>query len=35
MGGGFLENINDSLISILIKDGAHHLDLRASDIADP
>ena len=34
-GGGVLKSISDSLVAIVIKDGAHHLDLRASNPADP
>ncbi|CAI5534358.1 unnamed protein product, partial [Closterium sp. Naga37s-1] len=34
-GGGVLEDISDTLVSLTIPDGAHHLDLRASTPADP
>jgi len=34
-GGGVQQSISDSLVAILIKDGAHHLDLRAPNDADP
>ncbi|KAM9039064.1 lysosomal Pro-X carboxypeptidase [Sarcophilus harrisii] len=33
--GGVNENITDTLISIVIPDGAHHLDLRARNADDP
>ncbi|XP_077984303.1 lysosomal Pro-X carboxypeptidase-like [Glandiceps talaboti] len=33
--GGVLESLSESLVAIVIKDGAHHLDLRASDKDDP
>lgn len=33
--GGVLKNVSESVVSILIKDGAHHLDLRGSNPADP
>ncbi|CAI5964176.1 unnamed protein product [Closterium sp. NIES-65] len=34
-GGGVLEDLSDTLVSLTIPDGAHHLDLRASTPADP
>ena len=34
-GGGVLESLSDSLVAILIPEGAHHLDLRAANPADP
>ncbi|KAM7398998.1 hypothetical protein PAMP_018293 [Pampus punctatissimus] len=33
--GGVTHNISDSLVSIMIPDGAHHLDLRYSNEKDP
>ena len=33
--GGVTHNISNSLISIMIPDGAHHLDLRYSNDNDP
>ena len=33
--GGVLEPLSDSLVTIIIPSGAHHLDLRASNPADP
>ena len=34
-GGGVLMDLSPSLVSIIIPEGAHHLDLRASNPADP
>jgi len=34
-GGGFLENLSDTLVAIVIEEGAHHLDLRSSNPLDP
>lgn len=33
--GGVTSNISQSLVSIMIPDGAHHLDLRYSNKLDP
>ncbi|KAL6058240.1 Dipeptidyl peptidase 2 [Balamuthia mandrillaris] len=33
--GGILHSLSDTLVAIVIKDGAHHLDLRGSNPADP
>ncbi|XP_054649363.1 lysosomal Pro-X carboxypeptidase isoform X1 [Dunckerocampus dactyliophorus] len=33
--GGVMYNVSDSLVSIMIPDGAHHLDLRYSNDLDP
>lgn len=33
--GGILKDINPSVVALLIPEGAHHLDLRGRNIADP
>lgn len=34
-GGGVLNDISETLVALVTEDGAHHLDLRAADPADP
>jgi len=34
-GGGFLSSLSDSLIAVILVDGAHHLDLRYPSSEDP
>ena len=34
-GGGVLHSISSSLVAVVIRDGAHHLDLRAATPSDP
>ena len=33
--GGVLRTVSKSVVSLIIPEGAHHLDLRAADPADP
>ena len=33
--GGFLESVSETVVAIVIDEGAHHLDLRSSNPADP
>ena len=33
--GGVLQSVSDTVVAIVIKSGAHHLDLRHSDPLDP
>lgn len=35
MSGGVTKSLSDSLVAILIPDGAHHLDLRFNNEYDP
>ena len=35
MAGGVLESVNDSVIALIIEEGAHHLDLRTPRDDDP
>ena len=35
IGGGVVESISDSLIAVVIAQGAHHLDLRSPNDDDP
>ncbi|ERN16214.1 hypothetical protein AMTRI_Chr11g95870 [Amborella trichopoda] len=34
-GGGVLENLSDSIVALVAKEGAHHIDLRFSTEGDP
>lgn len=34
-GGGVLQNISESIVALVTKEGAHHIDLRASTKEDP
>lgn len=33
--GGIMEDVNESVVSVIIPEGAHHLDLRSAEDADP
>ena len=33
--GGVLESLSESLVAVVIPNGAHHIDMRASNPADP
>jgi lysosomal Pro-X carboxypeptidase len=35
MGGGIVESVSDSVIALIIENGAHHLDLRSASDQDP
>ncbi|KAL0489918.1 lysosomal Pro-X carboxypeptidase PRCP [Acrasis kona] len=35
MGGGITESISESIVAIVIKNGAHHVDLRSKSDQDP
>ena len=34
-GGGVLKNLSDSLVAVIIPEGAHHIDLMFSNELDP
>ena len=33
--GGPLTNVSDTVVAVIVEDGAHHLDLRGANPADP
>ena len=33
--GGVLKNISDSLVAVIIPEGAHHLDVSAASLSEP